>query len=229
MRLSIFFLLLLILLLLANIVWYMSSQEYRFFIQKLKHPDWVIERSDILIDDSVIPSESNNEETVLTEDWVSVSTLKFLESITGRNPSSEEKNDTSEDLLPESLLQILDLLADFNLSQVSSEEYLFWVTPEYPESFDQWLGWELSLYYFSGKTYSWVFDIFDILSFELPITLNEVNNFWEQSFFINMDTDWQDEYVRIVFVYQNEVFWLKIKNNTYNEVRDALSVLRETF
>jgi hypothetical protein len=56
----------------------------------------------------------------------------------------------------------------------------------------------------------------------LPFSINEVNNFWEKSFYINLKEDMKDNYVRIVISKNGVDFWLKIKNDEYNKVKEIL-------
>jgi hypothetical protein len=114
----------------------------------------------------------------------------------------------------------------FVLREISEWETLFWITDEYPDDYRQYSNAHMSLYMFSSKRYSSVKNIFEVLSFELPIELNEANNIWEASFFINMPGSFDDGLVRIVFEHQNYAFWLKIKKDNYNRTKDALKQLK---
>jgi hypothetical protein len=51
---------------------------------------------------------------------------------------------------------------------------------------------------FPTKRYTDLVDIFNILSDELPFNINEVNNFGDNSFYINLDNDIEDRFVRLV-------------------------------
>ena len=226
MRITIFWLFLLIVLLLGNIILYKTSEEYRFFVTKIRHQERVIESQNILLSDSVLTQRErqalgrDSDIDMSSVDDFSMSTLEFLESISTRNSIDSERLE----LLPSQLtLRILDYFAEYNLSSVNPEEYLFSVTPEYPDPFLQWQSSDISFYSFPTKSFRDVYDIFDVLAFELPMYTNQVNNFWDKSFFINMESGWHDWYVRIVFEYQSEVFWLKIKNLHYNAIRDKLA------
>lgn len=231
MRISIFWILILITLLFSNIIFYFINEEYRFFVQKLRHGDSLVETQNIVIDDSIpLPSKSQSEpETNHWSIWetddetTTTSALEFLESTIQSNTRSRLSSDNIELIPSSTTLTIISLIDDYDIKPINSEEYLFSVTPEYPDPFLQWHSSEVNFYAFSTKTYREVFDIFDVLSFELPITLNEVNNFGDASFFINMDNWWEDGYVRVVFEYENEVFWLKIRNLYYNTIRDTLT------
>lgn len=231
MRTSIFFLFILILLLLWNIILYFTNEEYRFFVEKIKHQNEVVESRNIVIDDSVLLQNERNtlnwaSGNSLSEESVSLSALEFLESITSRRENNQIDTRKLELLPSEINIELLLYFEEFDLESINPENYLFWVTSEYPDPFLQWFSDRIIFYSFPTKVYRDIYDIFDVLSFDLPISLNEINNFWSQSFFINMDQDWEDDFIRIVFEYQNEVFWLKIKNIYYNEVREILSVLR---
>lgn len=230
MRNTIFFLLVLIVLLLGNIIFYFLSEEYRFFVQKIKYPDEIVSSSQIRIDDSAL-SRGERAATLevvgdTEEDNISLSALEFLESISSSGDESQIDTRTQELLPSDEVLEIVSHLESFNLQWIPPNELLFSITSEYPDPYLEWFSESLSLYSFPTKDLRDIYDIFDVLSFELPISLNQVNNFWTQSFFINMDEDWQDDFIRIVFEYENKVFWLKIKKLHYNEVRNALNVLR---
>ena len=45
-----------------------------------------------------------------------------------------------------------------------------------------------------------------LLKFDLPFTLNETNTFGESSFFINLDSRFTDDSVRLVIEYEKKLF-----------------------
>jgi hypothetical protein len=65
------------------------------------------------------------------------------------------------------------------------------------------------------------------LTYELPFTLNEVNNIWEKSFYINLDWNFNDNNARIIFSYKNRLFWLKVWKKSYNKVKLILDNLEK--
>lgn len=231
MRISIFWIIILITLLFSNIIFYITNEEYRFFVQKLRHGDTLIETQSIIIDDSVPLPEQRlswlfqtwTQEETETLDARSQTALEFLESTIQGGSRRGIDTDTLDILPSETSLLILSLLEQYALDSIKPEEYLFSVTREFPDPFLQWYSSDVSFYSFPTKWYREVFDIFDVLSFELPISLNQVNNIGDKSFFINMDSGWDDSFVRVVFEYENEAFWLKIKNIHYNAIRDLLA------
>ena len=235
MKVSIIFLFTIMILLLWNIIMYFLNEDYRFFIEKIKHQDEIINNNNFFIDDSVL---LKNEKEVLNISWEYdtwenddyiddyideyIDSLEFLESTV---LSRDVDIDEVEIIPSEESLEIVSHLKNFNLINTQPEIYLFWITNEYPDPFLQWFWNDVTLYFFSTKTYKNLYDIFDILSFYLPISLNEINNFWSRSFFINMSEDWEDDFVRVVFEYKNQTFWLKIKNIYYNQIRDKIAEL----
>ena len=207
------------------------NEEYRFFVQKIKYQNEYVSSSNIVLDDSPITHSERQEilEVIGSEIWdtsISVTALEFLESISSSRDISNMDTRTQELVESDEFRELVTLLGNYWLEAINPNEFLFWITSEYPDPYIEWFSPELILYSFPTKNFRNLFDIFDVLAYELPISLNSVNNFWTQSFFINMNEGWEDDFVRIVFEYENEVFWLKIKNLHYNEVRNALNVLR---
>jgi hypothetical protein len=62
------------------------------------------------------------------------------------------------------------------------------------------------LYFFNTKQFGDIYDIFKVLEDELPYSINQVDNFGEKSFYINLDTDIQDNFIRLVISYKSKVF-----------------------
>ena len=213
-------------------VWYISSSEYRFFIKKLKYQDEIVYDTQREIDDSFYSIVQNTGEKKLDGesieiiDTVSQESFSFLEALSGR----VRKDSPTVLKLPEIWLIENEVLALFqweNLRSIDENINIFWLTNEYPDPYYEWISEDISFYIFPTKTYTEVYDIFDVLSFDIPYTLNIVNTFGNRSFFINMDTNWDDGNVRLVFEYKKQVFWLKMKKNRYNEIREIISTLRE--
>jgi hypothetical protein len=61
----------------------------------------------------------------------------------------------------------------------------------------------------------------------LPFSLKEVNNFWNNSFYINLNNDIEDRFVRIIVWHKGIVFWLKIKKTEYDLVKEKLNSLKK--
>ncbi len=121
--------------------------------------------------------------------------------------------------------EILKKFNKYDLKQVDLHPRLFDLTWEYPDKYFEYYAKDLNLYFFGNKTYLDLKDIFNVLTYELPFSINEVNNFWTSSFYINLDTLFEDDYIRIVIEKSNRTFWLKIKKQLYEQIKNDLSVI----
>lgn len=120
---------------------------------------------------------------------------------------------------------ILEKFKLYNLKKVDLHPRLFDLTWEYPDDYFEYYWNDMSLYFFWNKSYIDLRDIFEVLTYELPFKLKEVNNFWTSSFYINLDTLFEDDYIRIVIQKSNRTFWLKIKKELYSKIKNDLSVI----
>ncbi len=125
--------------------------------------------------------------------------------------------------------EVLDLFVDFDLTQKeeSQNSSLFWLTNEYPYEYDEYYSRDrkMSLYFFKDKEYLDILNVFDVISYNLFFKVKKVNNFWDKSFYINLDADLDDNYIRFVFSYRKNNFWLKIKKDWYNEVKKIMKTI----
>jgi hypothetical protein len=65
------------------------------------------------------------------------------------------------------------------------------------------------------------------LTKELPIKIKEVNNYWDKSFYINLNNDIEDRFVRLVVANKWVVFWLKVKKTEYDLVKEKLNLFKK--
>lgn len=211
MRSIILFMIFLILSFFLNVIFYYVSEDYRFFLKNVK-------TDENIITDTVDNKLNNEKITNLDNEIYSDSVDLSLE---------EDKVDIIKEVkLWKNYKDVLSLfsLYDFKLLEVNSN--LFDVTNEYPDNYIEYYSRELTIYFFTTKSYEEIYDIFDLLSSELPFKINEVNNFWDKSFYINLNEEINDNYIRLVISYKWISFWLKIKNNEYNLVKEKLNTLR---
>jgi hypothetical protein len=132
-----------------------------------------------------------------------------------------------EKILWKNYQKVLDLFTKFSLTPIELTNNLFDLTNEYPDEYYEYYSKDLTLYFFDTKTYNEVNDIFEVLAYDLPFTLNNVDNFWNASFYINLNDDIQDNYVRLVINYRWVVFGLKIKKTNYNTIKESLLQLEK--
>lgn len=210
MRKLIIFIIFLIIIFLVNLIFYTISDDYKFFLKKIKDNEEVIYTEEEKIDDKLIDAEV-------------VETNKKNEMIFDLKEEKVVLN--NEISLWKSYKDVLNLFTLYNLEKLEVNSNLFDLTDEYPDNYFEYYSKDLTLYLFPTKTYTDLFDIFSILDDDLPFSLNEVNNFWSNSFYINLDEDIQDRFVRVVIWYKWIVFWLKIKKTEYNLVKEKLNSL----
>ena len=223
MRILIGFLIFIMLVLISNIVIYSVSEDYRFFLKKIKYSQEVVYDDTLTIDDSrqieVLDTSSPETETTIKSD----ESLEFLDVLSGREDiqKEEEKRELTEDER-----EFIEAFKErFVLSEEESYGSLFDITTEYPDDYYEFKNKHISVYVFQSKSYEEVLKIFQVLEYELPYTINEVNNFADASFYINLDDAYSDGIVRLVLNHKNTAFWLKIKKDSYNTVKEILSEL----
>ena len=223
MRGLVWFLIFLMILLVGNIILFASSEEYRFFLKKIKYAEEPVYSEDVLINDDVQDSMSS-ENIIWWELWNIEDTwenLTFLDTLVWAW-------DSQDDNLPEMTeieKEFVQAFQTFDLKKLETHTNIFGITTEYPDAYHEWYSAGVSVYVLSTKSYTEVKNIFEALAFDLPYTLNVVNNFWTQSFFINLDAWYTDDFVRIVLEHENTAFWLKIRKDRYNESKGILDQL----
>ena len=190
-----------------NLIMYWFNEDYRFFVKKLKY---------------------SGEGTQITDEQITSDSYDTLPEVISVDPEPQEVEiDISEQKeleLWDAEKRILSKFFSYDLERVLVKQSLFDLTSEYPDDYFEYLGldWDMILYLFSGREYESIKEIFEVISYDMPYTLNEVNNFWEASFFINVDEEFNDDFVRFIIKSTNGVFWLKIKKDLYNDTKEIL-------
>ena len=190
-----------------NLIFYGFNEDYRFFVKKLKYSWEVVE-----IDDTKTISDTDNFEDS------EIATVK-PEVITV--PETPEKQLLT---LWDNEKKILSKFFSYELERVLIYQSLFDLTNEYPDDYFEYIGidGDIVLYMFPTREYDQILEVFDVISYDLPFEINAVNNFWEASFYINVDEEFSDDFVRLVVKSVNGVFWLKIKKDLYNDTKEIL-------
>lgn len=192
-----------------NIFFYFFSSDYRFFLKKLKDKDSVVYLEEKVINDSFSTVQDIQPESIVKIDNI----------ISGKR---EDTQIQKEVVLWKNYRNIVDLFSDFDLRLIEINSNLFDITDEYPDTYYEYYSNNVTVYLFTTKTYTEVLDIFHVLEYDLPFRVNEVNNFWERSFYVNLNEDINDSYIRLVISHKWIVFGLKIKKDQYNTVKDIL-------
>lgn len=221
MRKIIIFIIFLIIIFIINLVFYFLSDDYKFFLKKIK-----TNQDTVYLDKKVYDDKLN---TKIFNDWAYLNENKLDEKVEKIENTYELKNINikSEIVLWKSYLDIVDLFSIYELKKLEVNSTLFDLTDEYPDKYYEFYSKGLTLYLFPTKSYNDLYDIFWILKDELPFSLKEVNNFWNKSFYINLDKNIEDRFIRMIISNNGITFWLKIKRNEYSLVKAKLESLKE--
>ena len=209
-----------------NLVFYYVSDDYRTLLQRLKYSDQnITKQKEILLGSgSIIQGKNIGKSIVGNEIWWNKALSVKENEIAKISIHKKPQDNVSNIVLGNNYLDILkQFLKHEDLKQIKVNTSLFEITDEYPDYYYEYYSKELTLYFFPTRTYSEIFDLFNYLTTSLSITLNSANNFWEKSFYINLNENIKDDFVRIV-VSKNGIVWgLKIKKDEYNRVKDILN------
>ncbi|NDK09384.1 hypothetical protein GW846_01245 [Candidatus Gracilibacteria bacterium] len=218
MRNTIIFLVGLMFLLFVNIFAYIISEDYRFFLKKIKYQEEVVYDSGLIVDDTnrVKIIDSSASQVLNNSEIQSTGTgFNFLSELAGNNT-------VKKDLIPLSAedIKFLERFKSFDLIELTTSSALYDITTEYPDPYYTYYSPELTVYIFPSKNYTEVKKILDVQTFELPFTINETNSFGISSLFINLKDTVDDGEVRILGETQSVTFGLKIKKDSYNTLKD---------
>lgn len=215
MKNIILFILFLVGIFILNIAFYYSSESYRDFLKRVKTES----SKEVNIEEEFI----KNEELWSYFSWK----IEEKEIKEVKKEKIEEKQEIKEEVKLGAWYQnILKLFSEYDLSMLPVSKNLFDLTNEYPEPYYEYYSSKLTLYFFTSKTYNQVYDIFSVLQGELPFKVNQANNFWEKSFYINFNNDINDNVIRMVISHNWIVFWLKVDKKEYENIKQKLQNLR---
>lgn len=220
MRKVIAFIIFIIIIFGVNLIFYFLSEDYRFFLKKIKDKDDVVYMEEKVYNDNLETIDLD----VAEQELVEVS--KENEEIFDMDDDSWKIELKNEVTLWKNYMDIVNLFSIYKLNRLEINTNLFDLTDEYPDNYFEYYSKDLTLYLFPTKDYSELYDIFSVLSDELPFIINEVNNFWDKSFYVNLDKDIDDRFIRLVISNKWVVFWIKIKKTEYDLVKEKLNKLQ---
>ena len=229
MRNAILFIIFLIFSFFINVVFYYISDDYRQFLKEIKTDSSISNIDNSLISPSknntpIKSNDFNNQDSNIDDSFEIVKPSNENDVIF--NKIDDKVQIKSSINLWKNYIEILEIFSNYDFQELELNTNLFDITDEYPDNYIEYYSRDLTLYFFPTKWYKEVYDIFSVLEFELPFKINETNNFWEKSFFINLNQDISDSFVRVVIIHKWVVFWLKIKKNEYNLIKEKLNILR---
>lgn len=224
MRRLIVVLVTLIIFFITNLILFNFSEDYKFFIKKLKNPDSVIYVKDSELLDEIDNKKGKNIINSITwsfinNTWVTTGNTWILNTW---NIDSKNMTSTWQVILWKQYQNILDKFSYYNLWKLELPWSLFDLTQEYPDDYYEYYSKNLTLYFFVTKSYSEVLDVFQVLTYDLPFTINKTDSFWDSSFFINLKWSEKEWYIRIITSIKGFVFWLKFKKDQYDKIKEIL-------
>jgi len=191
----------LIIVFILNIITYYISEDYNFFIKKIKNSNEIV----------YTKTNKINDEIIIPTTW---------------NVVKKNKITTKEIVLWKNYTDIINAFSKYKMKKLKVETSLFDLTDEYPDNYYEYYSKELTIYLFTTKSYEEVKDIIKVISYEVPYEINEVNNFLDKSFYINLKKEIKDNNIRLVVSKKNITFWLKIKKNVYNDIKKILNKMK---
>jgi len=221
------FLFFLLIIFLLNILLYFVSTDYKKFLKSIKYSDDIITisgSSDENIENNIDIEDNINDETIADSQIIKISENDLIEDEKTPDNINNDITIKKEVVLWKNYKDIIArFTSKYTLKKIEVNSGLFELTNEYPDYYYEYYSENLTLYLFPTRTYIEIYDIFDYLSQDLPFELNEINNFWDNSFYINLKEDIKDNYVRMVISNDWITFWLKIKKLEYENVKNILN------
>lgn len=209
---------------LLNIWLYYTSEGYRQFLQNIKqeenlediNDEYKIEEKEIeeSLEEELNKKIINNKEEINEELKSKSSLIEKIEFVQKKVNIEIEESDYFKSFLKN--------FSIYNLTSLDNDSPLMDVTNEYPDKYFEYYSTELTIYSFPTKNYDEVREVFEIESNWDNFTINEVDNFWEESFYINLWKDYKDNFIRIILLKENNVIWIKVSKNEYNSIKNII-------
>ena len=227
MRNWIYILFFLIIGFLLNIFLFFFSSDYRYFLKNLKWDNVEQVAEGIINDDYDLWSENNLEYLDDKNNVDNTNLVKEKDDLSESNVVVKNKLEEKKMEFNDVDKKVFNLFKRYSFNELELHSRLFDLTSEYPYDYKEFYTKDFNIYFFWDRKHSELLDIFEVLTYELPFTLNEVNNIWEKSFYINLDWNFNDNNIRFIFSYQNRLFWLKVWKNSYNKIKSILDNLKK--
>ena len=201
-----------------NIWLYYTSENYRWFLQSIKWDEIVEEVNDnYKIKKEEIEQVFENElnKKVIENKKNPIEKISFIQKKIDKNI---EMSSSSKDFLE----KIYKFYSKSFFTELDEHSSLMEVTSEYPDKYFEFYSTNLTLYFFPTKNYNEVKEIFEIESDWGLFIINEIDNFWDESFYINLKGDYRDDFIRIILSKNDSVIWIKVSKNEYNSIKNII-------
>lgn len=235
----------------GNVVAFIFIDDYRFLLRKIKYPEmtvyvneteitdsyWIIEveepeRKDVFVEEVRLPKEIIPE-VVYTETEkldTEVEVIPGLEKIVIEEDNNEGPSKTPEIIEPHNFeffsltefdRNFLLSFSEFDLSEKDSPSNLFWFIFDYEKDFWKYSSDKIDLYFMWDVSYNEIKTFLESNPASNWYTINEVNNFWEKSLYINKEPF----IVRLLLEVNSRVYMLEVIKPEYEKVKQILNSL----
>lgn len=217
MRKIVYIILIFTFLFLINIWFYFYNDNYYFFIKNIKYWVNLIDKESLNVTDNYIVENQtcncDNIKQICDYNW------KIIEENTNTINSWSIINNSKID----------EFFTYFDKNTLKKKQYneyykIFDITDEYHTEYITYYNDNIEIYLFINSEFDDIFSMFELLSNDKSITnkysLNKLNNFGKQSFFINtINDDWK---IRLIIDSWKILFWLYTKKNYYYNIKTIL-------
>ncbi|MDQ7009842.1 MAG: hypothetical protein Q9M94_06115 [Candidatus Gracilibacteria bacterium] len=211
-----------------NIGLYYTSESYRGFLQNIKgekilkevNDKYTIKEEEIekSLEDELNEKIIDNKVEATIELNSKNSLIEKIEFVQNKGEKNIELSNFSENLLDKFYVKF----GNTYFTQLEEHSSLMGVTSEYPDKYFEYYNSELTLYFFPTKSYKEVREIFEIESYGTIFSINELDNFGEESFYINLGEGYKDDYIRFIYSKDNNVVGIKVSKNEYNSIKNII-------
>jgi hypothetical protein len=237
MKKVVYSILVLIIIFLINIWLYYYSENYSFFLKKIKYWDLIIDKESLTITDDYTAKNQtcncdcncDNIKPMCYNSWVlskESENEKIDKEITNDLPETNSWNIITNSWQIDEFFNFFDKNT-LKIKQYDEYYKIFDITDEYPTEYITYNNENFEVYLFVNWKFDDIYNMFELLSGDKTITnkfyLNRLDNFGEKSFFINMvNDDWK---VRLIIDNWKILFWLYTKKSYYNTIKQILEKL----
>lgn len=189
---------------------------------------------DLLLDLGLEQGNTEENKSIVTEPEREISSSKWVNVLEDLDTFTSIDNIDNTDAqqsvwrlatITSTTLAILNAFSaeEYDVSEEKDRDDLLDIAWEYPDEYFQYSNDNSDLYILSTREYDEVLDIFTVLEYDMPFSLNVLDNFWEKSFFINLDRP--DNKVRFIFEHEKQVYGIKVKKGDYAIVKNIINNL----
>jgi len=204
----------------VNIICFIYFDEYRFLLRKIKYPEMSIYINNSKITDEYWIINPPERDIFIEEEKNTLEDTK----IDIKEPEDSQKEDNTQDSIniedesQEKRPIALDAFYDYDFEK-SSDSSLFWLFYDYIWDFSKYSSKELNLYFFKWSQYNQIKTYLQDKTKDIvDYSINEVNNFWDYSFYLN----WDNDVVMLIIEYPTIVLWAEIQYSEYKKIKEIL-------